>query len=354
MTPRPPLVDQRDPLNVESDVAQFDSVITPPGLFFIRTHFDVPRIDPDAYRLVIDGHVANPTTLTLADISSQDDEVTSTLECAGNGRANLAEPVAGLQWAGGAVGTGEWRGIRLGRLLELADVRDGAVSVLLRGADEGTVAAVPAGPVRFERSLPLEKAMRPDVLIATAISGEPLPAALGGPVRAVVGGWYGMSSVKWLTRITVLDAPGSGHWETTDYSYMTTDRTGHRVRHPITEILPKAQIATPATGAMVLHGVPVSVRGFAWAGEARVARVDLSDDGGATWTPVRLVDESQPGRWVRWETEWRPDRAGERSLLARCTDDRGRAQPMDRDPDRGGYLVNEVVPHPVIVEPPTH
>src|SRR4051812_1668101 len=347
---RPQPVDQRGPLNVEADLSLLDSVVTPPDLFFVRTHFDVPRIDPDAYRLVIDGHVTNPTTLTLADISAQDDEVTATLECAGNGRANLAEPVAGLQWVGGAVGTGQWRGIRLARVLEMAGVRPGAVSVLLGGADEGTVAAVPAGPLRFERSLPLEKAMTRDVLIATAISGQPLPVALGGPVRAIVGGWYGMSSVKWLTRVTVLDVPATGPWETTDYSYMTTDRTGERVRRPITEILPKAQIVTPKSGATVLLGAPVLVGGFAWAGEARVAHVDLSDDDGTTWTPARLVDEPPPGRWVRWEADWRPDRGGEASLLVRCTDDRGRVQPMDRDPDRGGYLVNEVVPHPLTIE----
>ena len=283
VTPRPALVDQRDPLNVESDLSLLESVVTPPDRFFVRTHFGVPRIEPDEYRLVIDGHVTRPRSLTLADLSAlAEDEVTATLECAGNGRANLETPVAGLQWAGGAVGTGQWHGVRLGRLLEMAGVRDGAESVLLSGADEGTVAAVPDGPVRFERSLPLAKAIRPEVLVATTISGEPLPSALGGPVRAIVGGWYGMASVKWLTRITVLDAPGNGHWETTDYSYVAADATGASVRQPITEILPKAQIATPVAGATVPLGADVPVRGFAWAGEARVARVDVSDDDGAT------------------------------------------------------------------------
>jgi DMSO/TMAO reductase YedYZ molybdopterin-dependent catalytic subunit len=351
VTPRPARVDQRDPLNIESDLSLLDSVITPPDRFFVRTHFDVPRIDPDEYRLIIDGHVAHRRSLTLPDISAlADDEVTATLECAGNGRANLETPVAGLQWAGGAVGTGQWRGVRLGRLLEMAGVRDGADSVLLGGVDEGTVAAVPDGPIRFERSLPLAKAFRPEVLVATTISGGPLPSALGGPVRAIVGGWYGMASVKWLTRITVLDAPGSGHWETTDYSYAAADAAGAPVRRPITEILPKAQIATPVAGATVQAGADVRVRGFAWAGEARVARVDVSDDDGASWLAARLLDEPEPGRWTRWQSDWRADRAGERSLLVRCTDDRGRTQPMVRDPGRGGYLVNEVVPHPVTVE----
>jgi DMSO/TMAO reductase YedYZ molybdopterin-dependent catalytic subunit len=351
VSPRPALVDQRDPLNVEADLSLLDSMITPPDRFFVRTHFDVPQIASDGYRLVIDGHVTQPRSLTLPELSAlAEDEVTATLECAGNGRANLETPVAGLQWAGGAVGTGQWRGVRLGRLLEMAGVRDGAESVLLSGADEGAVAAVPDGPVRFERSLPLAKAIRPEVLVATTMSGEPLPSALGGPVRAIVGGWYGMASVKWLTRITVTEVPGNGHWETTDYSYVVADPPGVPSRRPITEILPKAQIATPVAGATVPAGAGVPVRGFAWAGEARVARVDVSDDDGATWVAARLLDEPEPGRWTRWVLDWRPDRAGERSLLVRCEDDRGRTQPMVRDRGRGGYLVNEVVPHPVTVE----
>ena len=351
VTARPALVDQRDPLNVEADLSLLSTVVTPPDRFFVRTHFGVPRIEPGEYRLVIDGHVTHPRSLTLADLSAlAGDEVTATLECAGNGRANLETPVAGLQWVGGAVGTGQWQGVRLGRLLELAGVRDGAESVLLGGADVGTVAAMPDAPVRFERSLPLSKAIRPEVLVATTMSGEPLRAVLGGPVRAVVGGWYGMASVKWLTRITVLNAPGKGYWETTDYSYVAADATGAPVRRPITEILPKALIATPVAGARVPADASIVVRGFAWAGEARVVRVDVSDDDAASWVAARLIDQPEPGRWTRWEVDWGSGGAGERSLLVRCEDDRGRTQPMVRDPDRGGYLVNEVMRHPVTVD----
>lgn len=351
VAPRPPLVDQRDPLNVESDLSLLDSLVTPPDRFFIRTHFDVPRIDPGSYRLVIDGRVTHAISLSLADLAElAGDEMTATLECAGNSRIQLETPVSGLQWVEGAVGTGHWRGVRLGRLLALAGVRDGAQSVLLTGADEGQVAGVSGGPIAFERSMPLAKAVSPEVLVATSMSGDPLPSALGGPVRAIVGGWYGMASVKWLTRIAVTDSAGSGHWETSDYSFQATDASGESVRRPVTGMLPKAQIVAPAAGVTVPLGTPVRVRGFAWAGEASVARVELSDDDGRTWVAVRLIDDPRPACWTRWETEWRPDRSGSHGLLARCHDDRGRSQPMDRDPGRGGYLVNEVMPHPVDVD----
>jgi DMSO/TMAO reductase YedYZ molybdopterin-dependent catalytic subunit len=348
-----PRVDQRDPLNVEADLAALDTLITPPERFFVRTHFDVPTIDPATYRLVVDGLVARPLSLSFAELAAlAEDDLTATLECAGNSRAALDPPVAGLQWAGGAVGTGSWQGVRLGRLLEAAGVGEGAHSVLLVGADRGDVAGIASGPIGYERSLPLAKATSPEVLVATGMSGEPLTPAFGGPVRAVVAGWYGMSSVKWLTRITVIDAPGTGHWETTDYSFWTTDDSGARVRRAVTEMLPKAQILAPQVGAVVPTGQSIVVRGFAWAGEARVADVELSDDDGARWRSARLLDDVQPGRWTRWAIDWRPDHAGRCALLVRCHDDRGRVQPLDRDPDRGGYLINEVMPHPVSVEGP--
>jgi hypothetical protein len=116
-------------------------------------------------------------------------------------------------------------------------------------------------------------------------------------------------------------------------------------------MLPKAQVTSPAVGASLALGDAVRISGFAWAGEARVARVDVSDDDGETWWPARLLDDPQPHLWSRWEADWRPDRPGVLAILARCTDDTGREQPMDRDPDRGGYLVNEVAPHPVAVHP---
>lgn len=346
-----PRVHIADPLNVESDLSLQHDRLTPASQFFIRSHFALPDIADDAYRLVVDGHVKRELSLSVDDLRAlADAALTITMECAGNGRAHLDPPVDGVQWVGGAVGTADWQGVRLRRLLEAADVRAGAHGVLLSGADEGEI-AVDAGRrmVRFERSVPLDKAVRPEVLVATGMNGERLPRAYGGPVRAVVGGWYGMASVKWLTRITVTQGAHGGYWETDEYSFHRSDASGNRTRVPVTEMQPKAQITAPAAGSSVSLGVSVPVRGFAWAGEAAVTRVDLSDDEGATWLPARLLDEPCSQSWTRWEADWRPGHIGERTLLARCHDDRGRTQPMTRDRDRGSYMINEIVPYPITV-----
>jgi DMSO/TMAO reductase YedYZ molybdopterin-dependent catalytic subunit len=193
------------------------------------------------------------------------------------------------------------------------------------------------------------KALAPEVLIVTDMGGAALPLEYGGPVRAVVGGWYGVASVKWLTRITVTREAPAGYWETIDYAYLESNGDGERTRVPVREMLPKAQITEPAAGASVRPGEPVLVRGFAWAGEAAVREVMFSDDGGDTWAPVRLLDVPRACLWSRWEIEWCPERSEQRELLVRCSDDRGRAQPMTRDPGRGTYLINEVTPYPVTV-----
>ena len=243
------------------------------------------------------------------------------------------------------------RASRIGSLLAMAGVRDGADGVLLRGADNGEVPDGAGGrqSVRFERSLPLEKALAPEVLIVTEMDGDTLPLEHGGPVRAVVGGWYGMASVKWLTRVTVTRQAPLGFWETVEYAYLEPTGYGARTRVPVREMLPKAQITEPDPGASVRLGERVVVRGFAWAGEASVAHVEFNDDGSARWRPVRLLDEPRPRLWTRWEFEWCPDRAGARELLVRCHDDRGRSQPLTRDHDRGTYMINEVTPYRITV-----
>jgi DMSO/TMAO reductase YedYZ molybdopterin-dependent catalytic subunit len=346
---RPP-VRTDTPLNVESDLSLRHDLLTPAGEHFIRSHFAIPEgLDG---RLLIDGEVEREVSITLADLRGMATEtLVTTIECAGNSRAQLDPPVNGVQWVGGAVSTATWQGVPLSRVLSMADVRDGADGVLLRGADNGDVPDGVGGrqSVHFERSLPLEKALAHDVLIVTEMDGEVLPLAHGGPVRAVVGGWYGMASVKWLTRITVTHDAQPGFWETVEYAYAESDASGEPDRIPVRQMLPKAQITEPAPDGSVRAGQPVFVRGFAWAGEAAVQEVLFSDDAGESWTPVRLLDQPRPCRWTRWEFEWCPDRAGGRELLVRCADDRGRAQPMTRDPNRGTYMINEVMPYPVTV-----
>ena len=167
----------------------------------------------------------------------------------------------------------------------MAGVRAGADGVLLRGADNGEVPDGAGGrqSVQFERSLPLDKALAPEVLIVTEMDGETLPLEHGGPVRAVVGGWYGMASVKWLTRITVTRQAPAGFWETVEYAYLEPTGDGARTRVPVREMLPKAQITEPGPGASIRLGERVVVRGFAWAGEASVAHVEFRR---RRWRPV--------------------------------------------------------------------
>jgi DMSO/TMAO reductase YedYZ molybdopterin-dependent catalytic subunit len=340
-----------DPLNIETDLSAQRDLLTPNPDFFVRSHFALPDLPEATHRLVVDGLVERETSWSLSDLRAMADaDATLTMECAGNGRAHLDPPVDGVQWVGGAVGTANWQGVRLGRLLEATGIAPGARHVLLRGADTGEVArATSRRTIRYERSLPLEKALAPEVVVAVRMNGTAVPREHGGPVRAVVGGWYGMASVKWLTHITVAASGGDGYWETDDYSYVRTDPSGERRRVPITQMEPKSQITSPQAGSSVARGSPVDVLGLAWAGEAAVAEVDLSDDDGATWQPATLLDAAAPGGWVRWQVTWCPDRAGDVALLARCRDERGRTQPLTRDRDRGGYIVNEIIPYPVTV-----
>jgi DMSO/TMAO reductase YedYZ molybdopterin-dependent catalytic subunit len=346
-------VRQSEPRNLESPFAEFNSFVTPTDQFFIRSHFAAPPVDPTTHRIKVEGAVENPFELTLADLKAFPAETNPlTLECAGNGRVFLAPAARGLQWQFGAVGTAEWTGTRLSAILEKARVKPSAVEVVLVGADTGAITADPPTPgvIHFDRGLPIAKAKQPEVLIAHAMNGDPLPPFHGGPVRAVVGGWYGMASVKWLTRIVVVERPHGGYWQTFDYSYFERESGGLPNVKPVTAIEPKAQIARPQVGEVVPAGKPFTVRGYAWAGESTVRKVELSGDGGKTWLAAKLTGEEKPFCWRAWEFAWDvPNTVGLAKLVARCTDASGRSQPEKRDPDRRTYMINHLVPVEVVV-----
>lgn len=341
------VVRMREPRNLETPPDDLVPWQTPTGSHYVRCHFPVPKVDPGAYRLSVTGLVEKPLSLSLRELLGLP-QVTKplTLECAGNGRVFLTPPVQGLQWGTGAVGTADWTGVPLGAVLDRAGVKKGAAEVILVGADSGAVAGPPPspGPISFDRSLPLAKARRDEVLLAVGMNGEPLPADHGAPVRAVVGGWYGMASVKWLTRVIVTDKPYHGFWQTLDYSYF--ERVdGLPSLRSVTEVQPKAVVA-----AVAEVGPAFRASGKAWAGEAGVARVEVSADGGKTWAAAKLDPKAEPYCWRDWSIAWPKGLpAGPVGLLARCTDDRGRTQPDRRDPDRRTYMVNHLVPFEVTV-----
>jgi DMSO/TMAO reductase YedYZ molybdopterin-dependent catalytic subunit len=256
-----------------------------------------------------------------------------TLECAGNGRAYVDPPVSGEQWRLGAVGTAEWTGVPLRHVLELARLEPRAVEIVFAGADEGSAGGK---RMRFERSLPVDRALGGDVLLATAMNGEPLPPDHGAPVRLVVPGLYGMASVKWLARIVASDRLFRGFFQADRY---VVDGA------PLPPIVPRALITSPRDGTVVTG--PTMVRGYCWSGGAPIARVDVSADGGSSWTDAELAPAVSPYAWRRWQHLWEPPGPGEATLLARAWTIDGECQPLSPVRTALGYLNNAA--HPITV-----
>jgi DMSO/TMAO reductase YedYZ molybdopterin-dependent catalytic subunit len=347
-------VRMHEPRNLETPVEHLVSKngLTATEHFYVRSHFAVPTIDMKTWKVRVEGHVERPVEFTLDDLK----QLTGvkkhlTMECAGNGRVFLTPAVRGLQWGFGGVGTAEWTGVTLASVLEKAGVKKGAVDVVLIGADKGSINVDPPspGPIHFDRGIPIEKALKPETVLAWGMNGVDLTPSHGFPLRAVVGGWYGMAAVKWLTRIVVTDKPYGGFWQTFDYSHFT--RTGDLPSlTAVTKMQPKAVITSPVEGGVVPAGQPVAVSGLAWSGEAAAAAVEFSDDGGATWQKMKFDAKADPFVWQPWAMTWTPKRQGPVKLLARCTDTTGAAQPDKRDPDRRTYMINHLVPVEVTVQ----
>jgi DMSO/TMAO reductase YedYZ molybdopterin-dependent catalytic subunit len=346
------IVREASPLNLEMPFGELDEFITRTEHFFVRCHFPLPEIDPAHWRLRVTGEVRQPLELEWNELGAMP-AVTrmSTMECAGNGRVFLSPQVDGAQWERGAVGNAEWTGVLLRDVLERARPTTSALEVVCIGADRGKIAEAPrpGGEIHYARSVPIAKAID-DVLLAWAMNGETLTPTHGFPLRAVVPGWYGMASVKWLSEINVTATPFHGYYQTVDYAYWQRG-VGEPSLVPITELQIKAQIARPGPAETVPASKPYLVRGAAWSSGAEIVRVELSPDGGRNWHETRLSEKSDPCAWRLWEYEWQvPAARGQVVLLVRATDAKGRTQPTARDPDRGGYLINEVLGIGVFVQ----
>lgn len=341
------IIRQRQPENLEFLFSTLDSFLTPNNRFYVRNHFPVPKQDVSTWRLRVEGAVARPLELSFAELlAMQARTAPATLECAGNSRIFLVPAVRGVQWEAGAVSNAAWTGVPLAAVLERAGVQPNAVEVVLEGADRGEIAEgpKPAGPINYARSLPLRRALDPSTLLAYRMNDQELPAAHGYPLRAVVPGWYGMASVKWLARVVVTDRPFDGYYQTIDYSYWER-QNGLPVLRPLGEMQTKALIARPAMSEAVRAGTAYRMHGAAWTGDSEVTKVEVSTDGGQQWADARLIDAPVRYAWRRWEYEWRtPPQAGRYTLMARATDARGRTQPLKHDPDYGTYVIRHILP----------
>jgi sulfane dehydrogenase subunit SoxC len=316
--------------------------ITPVGMHYLLTHYDIPDVDPGRWRLTIGGHVAAPLTLKLAELAARPRVTrTLTLECAGNGRARLLPRPVSQPWLDEAVSTARWTGTPLAPLLAEARPLDGAVDVVFTGADHGTERGVEQD---YQRALSITEALDGDALIAYEMNGAPLPPQHGAPARLIVPGWYGMAQVKWLSDLTVTAEPFAGFQQATAYRFtQEPDEPGE----PVTRIRPRALMIPPGfpdfmTRRRVVDAGEVQLRGRAWSGHAPIVRVEVSVDGGASWADAQLGPEVELGAWRSWTMRWLADQPGDHELCARATDATGQVQPVGQPWNRQGMGNNTV------------
>lgn len=337
---------QDKPYNAEPRLDRLTgSFITPFRSFYVRSHGDQPDVRADQYALVVEGLVERTLHLKLEDLERiPKSAVTATLQCMGNRRSEhgLTKPVAGVPWDAGAIGTAEWRGPKLADLLARAGLKSGAKHVWFEGRDAVTLKD---RQTLFGGGVPLDKAMKPETLIALEMNGELLSREHGYPARTLVPGFIGARSVKWLGRIIVADRPSDNNFLARDYKLFPPEATAETVRpeafEPAYEFLLSSAICSPLSGQDLRAG-KVEVRGYAVPpGEegGSVASVEVSGDGGSTWTAAEFVGEELPFSWRLWKATLDLP-SGSRTLVARAADSRGRRQPEKAPWNFKGYHYN--------------
>ncbi len=316
--------------------------ITPVGLHYLLVHYDIPAVDEAGWRLTLDGLVENERSLDLGALRAlPPHEVVATMECAGNGRARLLPRPVSQPWLQEAVGTGRWRGVRLRDVLATAGVTAGAAEVLFTALDRG----IENGEDQhFARSLPVDTALDDDVVLAYELNGAPLPPQHGFPLRLLVPGWYGMTNVKWLDRITLIAEPFRGPQQSRGYRLRLSEEEDGE---PLSRMLPRALLVPPGipefmTRERTVEAGRVLLEGRAWSGQAPVAAVEVSEDDGASWHAATLdPPDLGPHAWRRFNHHW-DARPGRRILCCRARDESGRTQPDTGSWNLGGYANNGV------------
>lgn len=330
------------PEDLESPVEYLNQWLTPVDSFFVRQHLPRPTVNEANFKLVLTGRVAKEMNVTLAQLRALPQyTVPAVLECTGNGRAFFSPRVPGVQWGRGAIGNAEWTGPRLADVLKLAGADGSAAYVTTNGADNG-LAKTPD----FIRSLPMKKAVDPATLLALKMNGEPLPDLHGFPLRLIVPGWDGTSWVKWVNYLSVDQTSHTGFYMNPGYRFPKHPGPPGAPVDPadleVIEAMPVQSYITGHTeGAKVPIG-PLTLKGIAWAGDTRVAKVEVSTDAGLTWKTARLSGKDLPYTWRLWAVEWRPEKPGYFTVLSRATDIEGRTQPMVPTWNPSGYLFNAI------------
>jgi DMSO/TMAO reductase YedYZ molybdopterin-dependent catalytic subunit len=316
--------------------------LTPVGMHYLLIHFDVPEVDPAAWRLRVGGNVRSPIELTLDEVRARPARTLPvTLECAGNGRARLRPRPISQPWLNEAIGTAAWTGTPLAPLLEEAGIEPGTVEIVFTGADRGVQGDIEQD---YQRSLSLAEASRPEMLLAYEMNGRPLEPQHGFPLRLIVPGWYGMTSVKWLTNVEAVTEPYAGFQQADAYRYQQTEDDPGQ---PVTRIRVRALMIPPGipdffTRRRVVDAGRVRLVGRAWCGSGPVMRVEAGVDG--EWADAELDEPIGEFAWSRWSFDWEAT-PGEHVLSCRATDSDGNVQPTEQPWNLqgiGNNLVQEV------------
>ncbi len=323
--------------------------VTPTSMHFLLCHFDIPVVDVGQYRLSIHGRIRRPVQLSIDEILKMPAQSYAvTLECSGNGRKNFHPRPKSQPWNDTAVASAEWTGCPLGPLLEKLGVEIDASEILFTGLDQGVeVDEV----IKYERSLPIDEALRNGVLLAYAMNGQPLTPPHGYPLRLIVPHWYGMASVKWLRSIEVLDREFHGYYMDKAYRNKSSeDEPGA----PITLQKVRSLIIPPGVryrhdGRRLLKSGPVTLQGKAWAGRQSILRVEISLDRGRSWKDAKLRKSSSEFSWTSWTFPWNAER-GRYEILSRATAADGSVQPTSATWNYLGMENNSVQSLSVIVE----
>lgn len=316
-------------------MAYLNGWVTPSRRFFRRNHFSYPVVDPARWRVVVDGEVGHRLEFTLSQLQAMDQtSLWVTMECSGNKRSLFQPPAEGTPWRDGAVGNAEWGGVLLCDLLRLAAPGREAMEVLFVGADQGVFKET-GERVEYARSLPLETALAGGALLALTMNGQPLPPEHGGSGRLIVPYWYGMASVKWVTRIELLSRPFQGPFQARDYVYLPSPGAYDQAV-PVTFQKVDAVITHPTPGQKCKPGM-VAFRGVAWGGSSPLASVEVSLDNGGTWAEAELVGPKAPAAWRLWQYVTPSLPSGGHDLVVRATNADGEVQPAVAPWNAKGY-----------------
>jgi sulfane dehydrogenase subunit SoxC len=322
--------------------------VTPVGLHYLLTHFDIPEVDPAAWRLEVGGKVRKPLTFALDDLKAMPRVSAQVmLECAGNGRAHQSPRPVSQPWLYEAVGNAEWTGAPLRLLLEAAGPRASAVEVVFTGLDRGVQGGLDQ---HYERSLSVAEAGRPEAIVAYEMNGQPLTPQHGYPLRLVIPGWYGMAHVKWLRSITLVDHPFRGYQQEASYHIASSDEDPGV---PVTRMLPRSLMIPPGIPDYMSRSRYLSpgsciVEGRAWSGHGPIKNVQMSTDGGSSWADAALDAAVSEFAWSGWRYTWQAE-PGEHEICCRAEDAAGNVQPLMATWNAGGYCNNEVQRVKVVV-----